>query len=291
MYSHFPVELLKLVGCPEDGGVLNALVNDGAIAEGAVRCSECEREFPISEGILRLLGTLDDLSTQEVTARDESAGRYDEHFANRNDAEIAATLEGLDLNGKTIADLGCGTGRITATLLKEAKSVIAIDFSIESLRILANRVSHTGSLGLVLGNAADKILRPEQLTAAISTQVLEHLPSKDARARFLERVSMALKPGRAFVITVYHYSLLHRFRGERQDGFHPSGIYFHRFTRKELKQLMERWFQVEEVRPIQVPAFFATKVGLPAARVSRFMERVPLANLTGHLLKARGRRR
>jgi SAM-dependent methyltransferase len=291
VYSEFPVELLRLVGCPEDGGALTALVTNGAIAEGAVRCSACKREFPISEGILRLLCSLDDVSKQEVAARDQSAATYDDHLANRTEAEITATLDGLDLNGKTVADMGCGTGRITRTFLEKAKAVIAVDFSIESLRILAKKVSPNGNLGLVLANAADKVLRPEQFSAAISTQVLEHLPTSEARARFLEQVSGALKEGGEFVITVYHYSLLHRLKRERQDGVHPSGIYFHRFVRKELKQVMERWFEVEEVRPIQAPAFFAAKIGLPVTDVSRFMERVPLANLTGHLLKARARRR
>jgi 2-polyprenyl-3-methyl-5-hydroxy-6-metoxy-1,4-benzoquinol methylase len=288
MYLSFPARLLDLVRCPNDQGRLTSASREDFISEGVVNCASCNAHFPILEGILNLLGSSDAISAQEIAARDKAAGSYDQHFAKRNEVETAGTLEGFDFKGKTIVDLGCGTGRITTILLDQAKEVLAIDFSIESLRIFARKVNRPQMLGLVLANAAGGILARERFEGAISTQVLEHLPTMEARNRFLRQICATLKPSGRFVVTAYHHSLLHRYKRESPDGFHPSGIYYHRFTKSELRRLMEQWFTVTEVRPIQVPAFFASNLGLNPARVSRWMEKMPALNLTGHLLKAQG---
>lgn len=72
-------------------------------------------------------------------------GRYD----GREDvleAEIFRTMKeaGIDFTGRSVLDIGCGTGKYTIRAAKEASSVTALDISGEMLKILADDARKEG---------------------------------------------------------------------------------------------------------------------------------------------------
>jgi ribosomal protein L11 methyltransferase len=77
-------------------------------------------------------------------------------------------LDGLDLNGKTVIDFGCGSGILgIAALLLGAKKVFAIDNDPQALLATRDNAQRNG-----LGEEQIQALLPEQLPADISADVV-----------------------------------------------------------------------------------------------------------------------
>jgi ubiquinone/menaquinone biosynthesis C-methylase UbiE len=259
------------------------------IAMGAVRCRKCSARYDIVNGILRLLPgqrPLGTIAKDEQRARDLKAEHYDAHFSEiANRVEISTILQETAIFvGANVLDLACGTGRITARLLPDARTVLAADLSEESLRVLAQKIGTTEKLGLVWADTIQMRIAPGTIDLAVSTQLLEHISTVQQRSEFLEGVSAALKPGGSFILTVYYYSLLRRFLRKRQQGFHAGGIFYRRFTRAEIENEMSNFFTIAKLRPIQIdprllPSSLRHMTWLAAA-----LEKTFLRELVGHLL-------
>ncbi len=56
----------------------------------------------------------------------------------------AALAEIVDFNQKDIADLGAGTGRLTCMAASQAKTIIAVDFAADMLKVTANKLDQMG---------------------------------------------------------------------------------------------------------------------------------------------------
>lgn len=292
LFSGFPQNLLGSVVCQNDQAPLASSDDSPLIIDGAAECPACRARYKITAGILDLLSVqqpIDEVSAQEVVARDADAPAYDARFSSvRNKTELPSTLAGLDLSQKAVLELGCGTGRVTTLLQKDASSVIAADFSRESLRILSRKLQGVTNVALLLADAAQLRLPAERFDLVISTQLLEHVSFAD-RQKIFAQVERSLKPGGAFVFTVYHHSLLRRLKRAPRDGFHASQIRFHYFTASELRHEVSQHFSVRDLHPIQIPAPLR-RVGVPAGWLSRKLERVPLLSSLGSLLKVDARK-
>lgn len=290
MHAAFPVELIGMVRCPKDSGTLALSEPAGAehITIGAARCSGCGAGYEIRDGILRLLPgqqPLDSIARDEQKARDLKADRYDAHFSEfANAVELSAILnEGTPLFGKTILDLACGTGRITAHLLPFARTILAVDLSEESLRALAQKVGAGANIGLIWSDVTQLRIAPETVDLTISTQLLEHIPTVEQRARFLEGVRASLKPEGIFLLTVYYYSSLRRLLRKRQEGFHSGGIFYRRFTRGEIEREFSGLFRIAKLRPMQIDPRFLPAPFL-ASWLPSTLERTFLRGVIGQLL-------
>ena len=255
----FPIELLKLLLCPRDGGRFCLAEPNGALSiiTGYIRCDSCNTRYEIADGILRLLPgqkQLDAVARQEQSARDLGAGQYDSHFTEAaNRAELSVILEhSSSLQGKVVVDLACGTGRVTVHLLRYAQYIIAADLSEESLRILARKLQGSPKVALIWSDATQLCIMPGQVDFTISTQLFEHLPSVDQRHNFLNTIWTSLRANGVFLMTAYYYSLLRRLMRKPSEGFHSSGIFFHRFTRDEIRHELSSLFKIVDMCPIQI---------------------------------------
>lgn len=287
----FPSALIELILCPKDLG--NLVVCEPAradrVATGTVQCRKCNARYNIVNGILRLLPgqrPLDAVAKDEQLARDLKAEHYDAHFSEvANRVEISTILqESIPLAGVTVLDLACGTGRVTVRLLRDARTVIAADLSEESLRVLAQKIGTTEKLGLVWADTIQMRTAPQTIDLAVSTQLLEHIPTVQQRAEFLEGVGAALKPGGIFLLTVYYYSFLRRFLGKRQEGFHAGGIFYRRFTRAEIENEMSNFFVIAKLRPIQIDPRLLSSMLTETSWLAAGLEKTFLRELVGHLL-------
>lgn len=249
----------EILRCPFDRAQL-------LTGEGEIECKECRRTFPIVDGIPSFV--LPDIATahereewlrkqSEMRARDAQASQYDHLLGLLLMSPVEARLTLRALRGKsqrfaTLAEVGCGTGRMLQHFALLADFVIGVDFSLQSLRLCRQRMQRVVEPGKVLLVHADACFLPfadEVLDAVASCQLVEHLPSGRLRQQVIAEMARALKLGGRYAVSGYHWSWLTRWSGPKQ-GLHQGGIYYYRFTREEFHQLVSAHLPVESLRSV-----------------------------------------
>jgi ubiquinone/menaquinone biosynthesis C-methylase UbiE/uncharacterized protein YbaR (Trm112 family) len=244
-------DLLSYLACPECQAGL-ALVQDSAAAEieeGLLKCAGCASEYPIENGIPRLMPReILDAQKSEIAARDAQVADYDAMwFLNLFGAvEMPMTLRRLQISPTdAFLEAGCGTGRMTQEFAAKAREVVAIDFSFQSLCVNRKKVRQAGvtNVHLVQADLCKLPFKKDVFDRATSCQVLEHVPTHPAREEAVRSISRVLKPGSTFVTSAYQHTIWTR----QKEGQHEGGIPFFRFTRSEFQSLLASAFRVESI--------------------------------------------
>ncbi len=256
--------LLPLLASPETGGplTLTAERTDGEdVLTGSLR-DGAGHVYPIEDGIPRLLPReLLEAQKSEIAARDAQVEDYDRMaFLNWfGRVEIPLTLRALSpMPSDLLLEAGCGTGRMTPTLARAVRSVVAIDFSFESLRVTRRKLAAAG-VGNVYLVQADLCRLPfadDAFDRTVSCQVLEHVPGPAARRAAVSSLARTVKPGGTLALSAYKHSLLTRCFGQK-EGTHDGGIPFFRFSRAEMRDTLALGFQVQSVTGALVYLYLA----------------------------------
>lgn len=290
----FPKKLLQAVVCQKDMSELKVeSIQTGSeknIIEGSLICEQCQTGYNIKEGILDLLGGqrgLDDILTSEIEERDKQADAYDKRMSIRHEREVPSTIKQLgDFIGKKLIDYGCGTGRITEKLLA-CESILAVDFSRKSLLKFSKKLSDQDNVGLVLADVSQLVTKQDYFDLALSSQVYEHIPTKQSRQQFLKNIKDTLVPKGIFVCSAYYYNIRRRLKKEPIEGYHKSTIFFHYFSLKEIKSEFRLVFKIKRIKIIDIILPFEVRFNLERyykGYASRFFENIPLINSLGHLV-------
>lgn len=292
-----------LMRCPLDGGALHA---DGAPTSpalvgftGKITCAACGKPWSVDDGIARFVEQFDHEDKEnEMAARDKCAAKYEERWDSfRNAIETAPCLQAM---GSTVDDivveLGCGTGRITRQYLGSVRFVVAIDFSVESLRLLRNAVPAElrDRLLLVQSDICTPPLAPKAFSKVVSFQVIEHMPTAALRERAVDAARALMGKGGALVATVYHWSTWKQYDAKRgrgdntaKSGYHATEppIYFTNFVEDEARALFSRGgLQITDVAGVclQIPLLPLFRwLALP---LNRWLARTGFGIRNSHLL-------
>jgi SAM-dependent methyltransferase len=298
MIQGFPCQLISELRCTHDGAPLQLdqkcqMSEDGAfVRHGTLRCTDCSVTFSIDDGILNMLDAdaLDEESQHEKQLRNETARSQQAtgpawYENEQNLSEIIPTLEALSVNqGMTMLELGCGDGRYTVHLAGQCKWIVALDFSIESLRILAQRCKNLKNVALVLGDISSIKVCNAHFDRVFST-LASNLPTREHRQAMYHLATQALKPDGRFVFSTHHHGLRQRLSGEDKSGrYTHGGIYRYNFTVSECNAEVRPYFKFVVARPIQIHLPFARRLPLPIVVQSRFLERIPLLSYLGNLI-------
>jgi SAM-dependent methyltransferase len=297
MYKGFPLELIESVTCHRCDGKLTSIIekqNGDSLSAGELVCATCAVHYPVSNGIVNMLiaqGNIDEVAKQEIRSRDKEAKIYDKAFCTPegNKMELVSALDHLGpVTGKKVLDLGCGTGRATLPLAATAHSIVAIDYSFDSLVHLAEKCPDDATIGLICADITQTRFHPKYFDCAISAQVLQHLRGIETRQRFYTSVRDALKYGSSFVLVAYHHGMIKRILGNPQEGYHSSKIYYHNFTTRQISEEISPFFEIEELHPIEIRIPFLHRLFKDKVALSRNLEHVPILNQFGEwlLLKA-----
>lgn len=236
----FPRKFLPLLRCVRDAGQLSicreAQGDGDAIVDGSMRCVECSQEYPIENGVARLMtDTLTQETQQEIALKDQEyeampetftapAFGWRSEFADR--IEIPPHLEALgSLDNCRVLELACGDGRFTLLMAQLGAEVLAVDFCIEALRKLGSRLpsgfapttyqvvpqgtvgSLVGRVGLVQADASNFQVAHRSFDRALSATPLD---SRDERMKMFRMVAESLTDGGLYVAGVEYDDLFRR---------------------------------------------------------------------------------
>jgi ArsR family transcriptional regulator len=117
-----------------------------------------------------------------------------------------------------IGDLGCGSGRVAASLAPFVGRVIAVDASPEMLAVARERLAGTDNVEILEGSLEELPVGEAVLDAALFVQVLHHVADL---GRALTEARRALRPGGRLVIAdmlphaneSYRYTMGHEWLG------------------------------------------------------------------------------
>lgn len=166
------------------------------------------------------------------------AAADEEHYPSTIDPRILhvkVVLEHLgDLNGKRVADVGCGKGRF-ARIVKEQNpgaSVVALDLAEAMLRSIPSDIDRTAATMTALP------LATEAFDGAYATESLEHAVDIETAVAELARI---VKPGGRIVIIDKNAKAWGRLQTPEWEQW---------FGRKQLEKLLGRHCREVTSRPI-----------------------------------------
>ncbi|MDD4994885.1 MAG: class I SAM-dependent methyltransferase [Patescibacteria group bacterium] len=289
----FSKKLIACLVCQSDnarleiGGMESG--NDEAIFNGFLKCVRCGKAYQIKNGILFILPEQtvnDEKIGSEIAVRDAQAGGYDARLSARHDREIPSTLAQVgDVSGKKIIEYGCGTGRFTEEFV-DYSCLLGVDISFNSLEILSCKLK-SNNVGLVWADVTSFKTAKGFFDIAFSAQVLEHLPSDAYRNQFLQNINFTLAPGKPLILSAYHLDLRRRLKKLPKEGVHPSGIYYYYFSAKDIINLFNKNFFIDNVSFIDIALPFEQRMGFLKKiypTLFRLAEHLPIIRGFSHLI-------
>jgi SAM-dependent methyltransferase len=279
--AEFPHHLLHLLRCTRDAGnlILAAELQSGPIGvvQGLLKCTSCNAEYSIEDGIARLMhGDLTREDQQEMAMRDSQnaqlpIGSFIPPPSGWRSLlsdllEIPPHLDALRPAGRRVLEIGCGDGRLTILLAQMGATVLAVDFSFNSLRVLGSRLrsgiapttyqlpgSHSRKdlrhlVGLVQADASHFSIAPRSFDRALSSTPLD---SREQRMALYHTIAEALTDEGRYVGGVEHDDLTRRLLGLPTARRYSSGIFIEHFSSERLRCEIAPYFSGIHIRPIR----------------------------------------
>jgi len=151
---------------------------------------------------------------------------------------LARYLYALPLvKGKSVLDLGCGSGYGTFELAQSARWALGLDVSLEAIRY-ARQTYTAGPLNFLAGNACQIPLADSSLDVIVSFEVIEHLAEQEQLMREICRI---LKPDGILLISTPNRV----FYTEERREVNP--YHTREFDEEEFKRFLGDFFPVVDL--------------------------------------------
>lgn len=300
MVSRFPRDMVSLLRCNIDSGELTLTKEHRVAGEGVLNallhCRICGAEYRIENGIARLLSdqlTLED--KHEMSIRDT----VDYDFTNpkpfvpptegwrsalSDRLEVPVHLEALQTSAShTVLELACGDGRFTSLIAGKGARILAADFSINALRLLALRLPAGARVARVHADI-NQLHLPSRAFDRVLT--LTPLDSRDERMSMFRKIAQALRDDGRYVGSFEHDDLNRRFLGlPLVRRYSKEGILIEHLTMKSMCLESGPYFSTIRVRPIRPRVPLVAKLPpILAYRILRLTAALPFVRHFGELL-------
>jgi ubiquinone/menaquinone biosynthesis C-methylase UbiE/uncharacterized protein YbaR (Trm112 family) len=300
MVHQFPRDMVPMLRCNNDAGELaiaKELPGDGdGVSDAVLRCKICGAEFRIEDGIARLLPSqLSPEDQHEMNIRDTidydctNAGPFvsppDGWRSVLSDMlEVPPHLHGLQSSpSNTVLELACGDGRFTTLIAETGARILAVDFSINALRLLAHRLPSGARVGRVQADINQLHVASRTFDRAL---ILTSLDSRDERMAMYRTIAHALTDDGRFIGSVEHDDFNRRLLGlPLVRRYSKDGILIEHLTAKTMRREAAPYFSKLHIRPIRPRVPFVAKLppGL-AFPVLRLIAALPIVRQFGELL-------
>ncbi|MEP6546249.1 MAG: methyltransferase domain-containing protein [Gammaproteobacteria bacterium] len=166
-------------------------------------------------------------------------------------AEVARLLEGSDIAGCTVLDIGCGLGAIDELLVKEyaAASVVAVDVDPSMLARMRDRIERAQLAECIRGvqvSGGPLPFADSNFEVVFSKDSLVQIPDKPA---IFAEVLRVLKPGGQFIASDWLRGGGAEYSAEMLEFFRLEGIAYNMVTLAEsAAALRTAGFEAVEIR-------------------------------------------
>lgn len=149
--------------------------------------------------------------------------------------EIARLLEGSDIGGCEVLDIGCGLGAVDELLVREhrARSVVGIDIDPTLLEIMKRRIDRAGFGSQICGQRVDPgplPFAPSSFDVVFSKDSMVQIPDKPA---LFAEVLRVLRPGGRFIASDWLRGGTGPYSAEMLEFFRLEGIAYNMATLEE----------------------------------------------------------
>jgi SAM-dependent methyltransferase len=180
-------------------------------------------------------------------------------------------------------ELACGDGRFTTLIAATGAKVLAVDFSINALRLLAHRLPPGARVGRVHATINQLQLAGRVFDRALTTTPLD---SRDERMTMYRTIAHALTDDGRYVASVEHDDANRRLLGlPLTRRYSRNGILIEHLTAESMRREVAPYFSELRTRPIRPRVPFVAKLprGL-AFPALRLIAALPVVRQFGELL-------
>jgi len=196
---------LQFLACPECKSDLNVFSikkgNDTEIIQGCLKCSKCDRKYPIIRSIPRFVPQENYASSFGFEWLKHPKTQFDSFTGTKisNERFFSETQWKQNLVGEAILEVGCGAGRFTEIAISTGAMIVSLDLSIA---VDANYESNGNNPNLLIaqGDIYHLPVKENFFNKIFCFGVLQHTP--DVEKSFLE-LPKYLQEGGNLVIDVY----------------------------------------------------------------------------------------
>lgn len=129
---------------------------------------------------------------------DTTAESYDEQYAEEQQRKYQKALENVDVMGKSVLDVGCGSGLFFSQVAAQASIIVGIDVSRKLLLKAKSQASPLQNTHILQADADHLPFRDRFFGAVFAFTVLQNMPKPPQTLRDLKRVA---KYGGSVVVT------------------------------------------------------------------------------------------
>lgn len=162
----------------------------------------------------------------------------------------------LDLEPRSkVLDVGCGTGKTTAALIKLGMDVTGLDFSPSAI---SHCISVFGSKAKFTIAECDRMPFPDDYFDAVAAvHILEHLDDSQLRDTVRE-ISRVLVPGGLVFVRAFAAGDMRS--GGKDRNTRGNGIEYRYYTEDEMKQIFKGFELISSERKDETTLFGAVRV-------------------------------
>jgi 2-polyprenyl-3-methyl-5-hydroxy-6-metoxy-1,4-benzoquinol methylase len=149
-------------------------------------CPLCGSEYPFRGGVLRMLGQVNEQEQKTRAAFDFEHRQFERaQYLRIHRRLIENWLLDVQLptdyfSGRTVLDMGCGSGRWTYALAMLGARVIAVDFTDAAVDITREVTKELSNVEVIQANLFRLPFKPEQFDFVVSWGVLHHTANTHA---------------------------------------------------------------------------------------------------------------
>ena len=182
--------------------------------------------------------------------RDKEAAGYEKWYrqkrsAKEYDEEVKSILEAVNpQKNDFIIDIGAGTGQFSEIIASKCRHLVALDNSLKSIEELNFHKTGEENITAHIHDITKPIPKIAAFDKAFSTQVIQHIPSRELRLAALRNIRDVLKEGGIFVCQLFDYDSA-KWRMRRIKDFKPfkkeevlDDYYCYYFNAREFLKLL-----------------------------------------------------